>query len=71
MKLELNINDQVLVKLTEFGKEVLTKYYRKPIAPELDGYYKFSIWGLAKIFGKEFYNGQINPVIEDNKLIIQ
>ena len=71
MKVELNINDQVRVKLTEFGKEILTKYYTKPVASELNGYYKFSLWGFAKIFGKELYNGQKNPVIEDNKLIIQ
>ena len=72
MEIEMNLNDQVKVKLTKHGKKVLEAYANAAlIGIDKEGYCKFSLWELAYIFGKEFYNGQIKPVIEDNKLIIQ
>ena len=72
MKIEMNLNDQVKVKLTEHGKEILEKYYDKPVSNyDKNGYRTFSIWEFANIFGKEFYNGQMKPSIVNNNLVIE
>lgn len=69
MKLILNSNDRVRVKLTEKGQEILTKYYGawihlesfQPHTPGKDGYYKFHLWELMEIFGPSMHLGMEVP----------
>ena len=70
MNIELNLNDQIKVKLTGTGKEILYNYYGIFVKPDISGYYNFLFWEFANIFGKEFHNGQMNLIIEDNKIIM-
>ena len=72
MKIEMNLNDQIKVELTEHGKKVLIETYKgMSFTCEEKKYYGFSLWEFASIFGKEFYNGQVNPSILGNKIIIE
>lgn len=80
--MELNVNDIVKVKLTDFGKDI---YYHqfdefnriygyeliKPKFPEVDneGYAKFQLWELMKLYGEYFIMGKselpfVNILIE-------
>lgn len=63
-----NINDYVLVKLTDVGRKIhleysgsfhLERYGIEYTAPEVDGYgySKFQLWELMHIFGNNCYNG--------------
>jgi len=72
MKLKLNLNDQVKVRLTKRGLIVLNKYCEGVLLPKPDenGYYKFSLWELANIFGNEFHNGQMKPSIVNNEIVV-
>lgn len=71
MEIKLNLNDQVEVKLTKHGKNVLKKHPSYYTHINEEGFYEFSLWNFANIFGKEFYNGQMNPSIVDNEIIIK
>ena len=71
MKVEFNINENIKVQLTKHGKGVLKKHFKTNAPVPYNGYYNFSFWEFASIFGKEFYNGQMNPSIVNNKIIIQ
>jgi len=66
-KIPFNINDYVLIKLTDRGKKILKENYDelqfegKPTfkLPKTDenGYSKYQLWGLMSEFGKYLFNG--------------
>lgn len=67
-----NANDDVKVKLTESGKEILATYWggkipdwRKTYVDE-DGWNSFQFHELALIFGKHLYGGNMKPPFEMN-----
>jgi len=77
--MEINVNRQILVSLTDHGEDVLRKHYEafmsKPAAQAIlvlnrkEAKYKFTLWEFMKIFGKEYYMGTykiptVNNVIE-------
>lgn len=69
MKVILNSNDRVRVKLTNRGRQILEKYYGKwielesfvPYTQDAAGYYKFHLWELMQIFGPSMYMGMEVP----------
>lgn len=76
--IEFNINDEIKVKLTECGKDVLLKYRDRKDFPEYysnciddDGYCSFLFWEFTNIYGRHFYNGQPNQFIVNNTILIK
>ena len=72
-EIKVNMNDNVKVRLTDKGKEILKEYWNwKDEIPdwfedgynEGGGYYRFQLHELAHIFGKELYNGNMNLPFE-------
>lgn len=77
-----NINDEIKVKLTEYGNSILEKditdtagmlkgfsypeYF--PYHTDKDGYIEFKLWDFMRIFGSHFYNG-CSQIIEHNEII--
>ena len=77
-----NINDEIKVKLTEYGNSILEKditdtagmlknfsypeYF--PYHTDKDGYIEFTLWNFMRIFGRYFYNG-CSQIIENNEII--
>lgn len=75
MKIEFNINDNVQVKLTDYGRECLKKNYdtlfsyygkNKPFPFKLpeedkDGYSTWQMWELMQQFGPYLSMGIKNP----------
>jgi hypothetical protein len=69
--IELNINEYIKVKLTDFGKRmleqdhikfftslgILDKYPYTPPEEDSNGYSKFQLWELMRNFGKYMRNG--------------
>jgi len=66
----MNINDEVIVILTDYGKEILDNY-KKNIEKQVNfkytssflnydenGKYKTQMWNLMFIFGKHIYSGK-------------
>ena len=64
-----NINDEIKVKLTAHGKEILNKDAAKtlnalrginlpgyaPYRVDKDGYIEFQLWDFMRIFGSHFF----------------
>ena len=72
MKIEFNINEQIKVKLTKYGQKILAETNKTMIFnPDKNGYYNFSLWKFAHIFGEHLYNGQMKQPIENNKIIME
>ncbi len=66
---KINLNVQVYVKLTEKGKEILSsKEFVSHFTPDHEGYYKFQLWELMQIFGKDLWNGCKVP-FENNEIV--
>ena len=75
----ININRTIGIKLTEYGAEILNKYYEDSIpkgfillsnkhsAGDIE---KFSLWEMAHIFGKSMYNGNPKIPFVDNEIYI-
>ena len=78
-----NINDEIKVKLTAHGKDILDKDVENilpimktcisdktyyPYHVDKDGYIKFQLWNFMRIFGSHFWNG-CPQVIENNEII--
>lgn len=77
-EIKFNMNDNVKVRLTDKGKEVLKEYWKGKIPDwfengynEGDGYYRFQLHELAHIFGKEFYNGNMNLPFENRLYLLK
>ena len=83
MKLELNLNDRVKVKLTEEGKKKLIEYNtaqgiisweesKEFVESKIkDECYELMLWEIYEIFRDSLYNGAKKQYIEDNKIIIE
>jgi hypothetical protein len=62
---DFNVNDHVLVKLTEHGRELRRRYFARlglpdgllPELKETDGWSRWQLWELMSIFGEHMYNG--------------
>ena len=77
-----NINDNIKVKLTAHGEEILNKDAAKtlnalrginlpgyaPYRVDKDGYIEFQLWDFMRIFGSHFWNG-CPQIIEDNEIV--
>ena len=82
MKIQINLNEVVKVKLTERGKEIHKKIhedirkeaphligeYKGPIV-DAEGYTKYQLWELMGDFGSQMFNGS-PPCFEGNNIII-
>ena len=80
----ININDYILVKLTEYGEWIynhrydeLNKQLRRcsghtlyppPLKKEPNGFVKFQMWDFMQIFGEHFKMGSTDTVIEGNNV---
>ena len=84
MKFSMNVNDQVLVKLTEGGKAKHKQYYADIFAqlfedwesrfysePDVDfrGYTKFQMHEIMNIFGPTMFNGSRDMPFENNEIV--
>ena len=68
MRVERNINDPVLVKLTKAGEDVYSRNTILPREPiNEDHVYSFLFWELMYIFGKEAYS--TNNLFVNNKMV--
>lgn len=56
MKITLNVNETVKVKLTDRGRAILLKE-KYPKDEDSLGYSKWRLWELMSIFGEHLYNG--------------
>ena len=68
MPAQFNLNDDVKVKLTDHGRDLLAKK-RLTRQPDEAGYTKFQLWELMNIFGEHFYNGCSIP-FEFNRILL-
>ena len=77
---KININDEIKVKLTGYGKKKHCEHYIEytpdifstdKIIPKVDkeGYTKYQLWEFMNIFGIHLYNGA-KQVIENNEIIL-
>jgi hypothetical protein len=77
---KFNINDEIQVELTDFGKEKIKEYfenefgwrYQVPeyIKKQLNNKFQtFQLWDFMQCLGKEFYNGG-KTIIKHNDIII-
>jgi hypothetical protein len=55
--IDFNVNDAVLVKLTELGLEELKKQNIDPPETDEDGYSRWQLWVLMGCFGHRMMNG--------------
>ena len=69
MPAQFNLNDDVKVKLTDHGRDLLAKKRRLTRQPDEAGYAKFQLWELMNIFGEHFYNGCSIP-FEFNRILL-
>ena len=71
--LDININAEVYLELTDYGKEIFLKHYNdlkidKKYIPEYEGIIKMSIWNMCKIFGECLYMGNTKIPFVNNKI---
>lgn len=57
----ININNYVLVKLTDVGKAILEQQNYQPPAENGSGYGKWTLWVLMNTFGPYLNNGSPIP----------
>ena len=69
MKIEINLNDEIKVQLTEHGEEILLKHYNWSEVIDKEGYRKFQLWDFINIYGKHIYHGS-KQVIKNNIILI-
>jgi hypothetical protein len=69
MPAQFNLNDDVKVKLTDHGRDLLAKKRRLTQQPDEAGYTKFQLWELMNIFGEHLYNGCSIP-FEFNRILL-
>lgn len=68
----INLNDNVTVSLTEFGKEVLKDYHKNlgsTVSPTQ--VLSMPLWELAQIFGPHLYNGAPKMVFSENLIEVK
>lgn len=70
--MEMNINEEVWVRLTQGGKKVYRKHFErlgmKPIPrKEILGWSNFQMWDLMNIFGPHLHMGA-KAIFKDNRI---
>ena len=75
MKIEINLNKYVNVRLTEIGLKVFKESFGGKIPEWFNPYikgdqYTFQLWDLMSIFGSKLYNGA-PQMFKDNKIIFK
>lgn len=75
---DVNLNENIKVKLTDKGKEIYRSYYHNiddEYVPTLDideeGYCEFQLWVFMQIFGKHFWTFDGSPCETDVKIQIR
>lgn len=80
--LNMNINNKIKVKLTDYGNSILKKDVTNtlsmlkgfnypdysPYHTDEDGYTEFTLWDFMRIFGSYFLLG-CQQIIEENEII--
>ncbi len=68
----INLNNEVLVNLTDFGKKQLKDAgYGGDYSLQPDGTYKFQLWELMKIFGEHLRMGFHVPFEKNIFILIE
>jgi hypothetical protein len=70
MKVQLNLNDTVYVRLTEHGRSIYDKWasdFSRPPSPSTEQPMSFILWELMNVFGDSLYNGA-KTVFADNQI---
>lgn len=76
-RIEINLNDDVKVKLTKEGlaqwRCFLNGLGIKPptLTTDSEGLVEFQLWELFNIFGSQTYNGNENKMFFDNVIVIE
>jgi hypothetical protein len=80
VKIHINLNEKVKVKLNVTGRTRYTDYLLEGgfNGPEIfsflksgeDGYHTFQLYDLMQIFGKDLYHGNTVP-FENNEIILE
>lgn len=69
-EIDININAQVKILLTEYGREIFKKHYEElgilKYMPNPFEEIKIPMWDMAKIFGEVLYMGNPNNPFVDN-----
>lgn len=68
---ELSLNSEVIVKLTDYGKEILkSQGILNTIRIDENGYADFQMWELMHYFGSHMFIGDTKLPFEQNSIII-
>jgi hypothetical protein len=68
MRIVLNVNDTVSVRLTDAGKKIFDAYYGGKLqTPPVSERIKFPLWELMQIFGKHIHLGAC-PFFDGNDI---
>lgn len=73
MRINVNINEMVVIKLTPSGRQVYAKYLSQFNSPYINQNFEdvleMPLWEVAQIFGSELYMGNTNaPFFEENAI---
>jgi len=76
--MRFNLNDTVVIELTEYGAEVLNLFYKDllpnwPIPGDeakKEEIKQFTIWNFMSIFGNQMYNGNPKLCFKNNEIEI-
>lgn len=68
--MKVNLNDKVVVRLTDYGVSIL-KDYALEYVHSCSNVYSFQLWELCNIFGKYLYLGNNETPFEDNSIFIK
>lgn len=68
----INLNDTVMVKLTKYGKQILTGIGITKYEVDESGYARFTLWFLMNTFGSYLFNGCVDmPFSPEVKMVEQ
>ena len=68
---ELNLNSEVIIKLTDYGKEILkSQGILNTVGIDENGYSSFQMWELMHYFGSHMFIGDTEVPFEQNSIII-
>ena len=80
--MEFNINNYVHIKMTQHGRDIHKEHWTdvmsgcfdwtyNPKKESADGWFKWQMWDVMRVFGDHMYNGcelpfDVNIIIEEN-----
>lgn len=70
--MQFNINNYVHIKMTQHGRDIYEKYWTdlmsgykdwqyNPKKESVDGWSKWQMWDVMRVFGEHMYNGCVMP----------